>query len=107
MHRIFFCGGQKGAPRNVESIKYDVKMTPRMSRNTCRMSRGQKGQKNIIYFILFQNHEVIRASRKYPIKEIGGMIEKPPPKDNNFRNNEGHPKKENENQESQGCKVSH
>ncbi len=51
MDRIFFCGEQKGAPRNVESVKYDVKMTPRMSRNTCRMSRGAKGSK--IFYILY------------------------------------------------------
>jgi hypothetical protein len=104
MHRIFFCGGQKGAPRNVESIKYDVKMTPRMSRNTCRMSRGQKGQKNIIYFILFQNHEVIRASRKYPIKEIGGMIEKPPPKIIILGTMRGTPKKKTKIKHRKGVK---
>jgi hypothetical protein len=42
MDRIFLVRGQKGAPRNDESMEYDVKRTP-------RMSRRQKGMK---YFIL-------------------------------------------------------
>jgi len=58
-------------------------MTPRTSRNTCKMSRGQKGLKYFIFYT-FSNHEGIRASRKYPIKDIGGMTQKPPQKINNF-----------------------
>jgi len=47
------------------------------------MSRGQKGLKYFIFYT-FSNHEGIRASRKYPIKDIGGMTQKPPQKINNF-----------------------
>ncbi len=63
MDRIFFVGGMggKGAPRNVENIKYDVKRTPRMSKKYIQdVKEGQKGLK---YFILYtlSNHEGIKG----------------------------------------------
>jgi len=66
--------------------------------------KGAKGSKKYYIFYTFSNHEVIRASRKYPIKEIGGMTEKPPPKIIILGTMRGTPKKKTKIKNRKGVK---
>jgi hypothetical protein len=82
-----FLWGQKGAPRNVESIKFTMKGSHKVHTG-CQ--RGQNRLRYFIYFILCQTMRASMASRKYVLSDIGGMTEKTPQKINNFWNNDGH-----------------